>query len=69
MNPRAKILAILIAKPGKAKELAASLRGIVAPNRQEPGNLRWDIWEEAGAPDRFILDELYTDETAVAAHR
>ena len=41
----------------------------VAPSRQEPGNLRWDIWEEAGVPGRFILDELYKDESAVAAHR
>jgi quinol monooxygenase YgiN len=69
MSSQAKILAILNAKPGKEKELEALLRGMVAPSRQEPGNLRWDIWEEAGVPGRYILDELYKDDEAVAAHR
>ena len=65
----AKIVAILTARPGQAQALEALLRGMVAPSRAEPGNLRWDIWQDSAAPERFVLDELYRDEPAVAAHR
>jgi quinol monooxygenase YgiN len=64
-----KIVAILVAKPGKAGGLKALLDGMVAPCRAEPGNLRWDVWQDQANPDRFVLDELYTDMAAIAAHR
>ena len=64
-----KITAILAARPGKAGELKALLLGIVAACRAEPGNLGWDIWQDQADPGRFVLDELYTDNATVAAHR
>lgn len=64
-----KIMAILAARPGRTGELQALLSGMVAPSRAEPGNLRWDIWQVQSVPDRFVLDELYTDSAALAAHR
>jgi len=64
-----KITAILVAKPGKAADLEALLRGMVEPCLAEPGNLRWDIWQDRDNPERFVLDELYVDDAAVAAHR
>lgn len=67
-NP-VKIVAILVAKPGKAESLRALLDGMVGPSRAEPGNLRWDIWQDQAAPERFVLDELYKDNADVAAHR
>jgi quinol monooxygenase YgiN len=67
-NP-VKIVAILVAKPGKAEDLNALLHGMVDPSRGEPGNLRWDIWRDQASPDRFVLDELYKDNAAIAAHR
>ncbi len=67
--PSAKIVAILVARPGRTDELQALLSGMAAACRAEPGNLRWDIWRDAGNPDRFVLDELYADAEAVAAHR
>lgn len=69
VKSRAKIVAVLTAKPGNEPALEALLRGMVAPSREEPGNLRWDIWQDAAQPGRFVLDELYKDESAVAAHR
>jgi quinol monooxygenase YgiN len=65
----AKITAILVAKPGKADALKELLAGMVKPCRAEPGNLRWDIWQDQADPNRFVLDELYVDSDAVAAHR
>jgi quinol monooxygenase YgiN len=69
MSHGVKIVAVLTARPGKAGELRELLAGMVAPCRAEPGNLRWDIWQDQASPDRFVLDELYTDNAAIAAHR
>ncbi|HZX85374.1 MAG TPA: putative quinol monooxygenase [Reyranella sp.] len=69
MTAPIKIMAILTARPGKAGELKALLHGMVAHCRAEPGNLRWDIWQDRSQADRYVLDELYVDDDAVAAHR
>lgn len=64
-----KIVAILAARPGQADALRALLDGMIAPSRAEPGNLRYDLWVDPAEPGRFVLDELYADSAAVAAHR
>jgi len=68
MSSPAKITGILVARPGKAQELKALLLGMAPHSRAEPGNLRWDIWQDQSQPDRFVLDELYKDDSAVDAH-
>jgi quinol monooxygenase YgiN len=67
-NP-VKIVVILAARPGKADALKALLFGMLAPTRAELGNIRWDLWQDQADPTRFVIDELYTDNAAVAAHR
>ncbi|MET0274386.1 MAG: putative quinol monooxygenase [Phenylobacterium sp.] len=69
MSVPAKIVAVLTARPGKAAELEALLRDLGHDARAEPGNVRWDIWRDREDPGRFVLDELYRDDDAVAAHR
>lgn len=69
MTSLVKIVAILVARPGRTDELRALLSGMVTPSRAEPGNLRWDIWQVQSEHDRFVLDELYADSAAMAAHR
>jgi quinol monooxygenase YgiN len=69
MSNSVKIVAILAAKPGKAAALRALLDGMLAPSRAEPGNLRYDLWQDQAEPTRFVLDELYADADAVASHR
>ncbi|MDE1993603.1 MAG: antibiotic biosynthesis monooxygenase [Rhizobiaceae bacterium] len=69
MSDFVKITAILAARPGKADDLKALLYGMVEACRDEPGNLRWDIWRDQNDRSRFVLDELYIDNAAVAAHR
>jgi quinol monooxygenase YgiN len=64
-----KVMAILTARPGKAAELRALLDGMVTPSRSEPGNLRYDLWQDPADPSRLVLDELYVDADAVTAHR
>ena len=64
-----KIVAVLAAKPGRAGELRALLDGMVAASRAEPGNLQYDLWRDHADAGRFVLEELYADDAAVAAHR
>jgi quinol monooxygenase YgiN len=42
---------------------------MIAPSRAEAGNLRYDLWTDQSSPGRFVLDELYADSAAIAAHR
>lgn len=69
MTDTIKIMAILTARPGQGEALRALLDGMIAPSRAEPGNLRYDLWADQAAPDRFALDELYRDKAAIEAHR
>jgi (4S)-4-hydroxy-5-phosphonooxypentane-2,3-dione isomerase len=36
---------------------------------QEPGNLRFDVLEQADDPDRFVIYEVYRDEAGMTAHK
>ena len=36
---------------------------------QEPGNLRFDVIQQADDPTRFLLYEVYRDEEAAKAHK
>ena len=69
MSTSVKIVAMLTARQGKAEDLKAFLLGMAAACRAEPGNLRWDIWQDQADAIRFVLDELYEDTAARAAHR
>nr|WP_298682309.1 putative quinol monooxygenase [uncultured Dongia sp.] len=64
-----KIIAVLTAHPGKAAELRALLAGMAPHCRAEPGNLRWDVWQDRVHGERYVLDELYLDAAAIEAHR
>lgn len=64
-----KIMATLLARSGKAGDLEALLFGMAPHCRMEPGILRWDVWRDQAKADRYVVDELYVDNAAVAAHR
>ena len=68
MTSHVKIIAILNAHLGKADALWSLLHGMAPYCRSEPGNLRWDVWRDQSQHGRFVLDELYVDSAAVAAH-
>lgn len=40
-----------------------------AESVKEPGNLRFDLIQNATEPDRFMLYEAYESEVAAAAHK
>ncbi len=69
MTANVKIVAVLTARADTTERLRALLDGMLEPTRAEPGNLRYDLWQDQSEPSRFVLDELYADADAVAAHR
>ena len=69
MSSNVKVVAIFTALPGKREALRTLLDGMVAPSRNEVGNLRYDLWQDSSDANRFVLDELYVDQDAVGAHR
>lgn len=69
MDAGIKIVAVLAAREGRSGELEALLTDLAVASRAETGNLRWDVWRDQADPTRFVLDELYIDNAAVAAHR
>jgi (4S)-4-hydroxy-5-phosphonooxypentane-2,3-dione isomerase len=36
---------------------------------EEPGNLRFDVLQQADDPNRFVLYEVYCDESGAKAHK
>ncbi len=69
MAEAVKIVAILTAKAGQAEALKVLLDGMTGPSRAEAGCLRYDMWRGKANAGRFVLDELYVDDAAIAAHR
>ena len=69
MTTHMKTTALLKAKPGKVGELVTLLRALASHSRSEPGNLRWDLWQDEQDETTFIIDELYKDIASVQAHR
>ncbi len=55
--------------PGKEDDFIAATGINHRATRGEPGNIRFDLCRSQDDPCRFFLYEVYTDETAVAAHK
>ena len=58
-----------VAKAGHEEALRKMLEGMVLPSRAEPGCLRYDIYETAERPGRFIVVEAWEDEAALDGHK
>lgn len=56
-------------RPGAGDEVAAALEQHVAATRTEAGCVRFVVNRSVEDPDRFILYEQYTGESAFESHR
>jgi len=63
-----KVVAFVSVKPGQEDAFVEAARICVAASRAEPGVLHYDLWRETDGDQRFVLNELYVDDAAVAAH-
>lgn len=63
-----KVIAFVSVKPGQEEGFVAAARPCIAASRAEPGVLHYDLWREVDGEQRFVFNELYTDDAAVQAH-
>lgn len=56
-------------KPEHRAAFIAASRENAQNTIQEPGNLRFDVLQQADDPDRFVLYEVYRDELGAKAHK
>ena len=56
-------------KPEHIEEFIAASCENAASTILEPGNLRFDVLQQADDPQRFVLYEVYRDEEASKAHK
>lgn len=62
------VFARFLAKAGREEDLHRALDSLVAPTRQEAGNLQYDVFRLREQPAVFYLAECWKDEAALAAH-
>ena len=65
----AEFCVFLELKPGTEQDFIAASRANQAGARREPGNRRFDIYQSAEEPRRFLFVEAYNSEASVARHR
>jgi autoinducer 2-degrading protein len=56
-------------KPEFVKDFIEAIRENHEHSVREPGNLRFDILQDAQDPSRFVLYEAYESEKAALAHK
>lgn len=56
-------------KPERIDDFIAATRDNHLHSIQEPGNLRFDVIQQADDATRFVLYEAYVDAGAAAAHK
>lgn len=63
-----RIVAILQAKVEFIDEVTAAVKEVVAPSRQEVGNLQYDLHEEIDKPGAFVFFERWKNQAALTEH-
>lgn len=56
-------------RPNRVEEFIKATEANHAESVKEPGNLRFDLLQDAKDPERFMLYEAYESEEASAAHK
>ena len=62
-----RLIASMIAVPGKESELREVLRGLIGPTRKEPGCRRYEMYESE-QKGRYFADEIWQNREALDTH-
>ena len=62
------VVAMLHARPGSEEELRELARGLLDPTREEPGCLRYELFEDPADPAALTFVELWESEAHLQAH-
>ena len=52
-----RVVARVVARPGKVEELQALLRGLIEPTRREPGCVTYELLQNTADPTDFTFVE------------
>ena len=63
-----RVIAILVAKPGKEDALRSVLMGLIAPTRKEPGCITYELLHNKENAREFTFVEEWQDDAALEAH-
>lgn len=63
-----RVVATMVAKASALVEVEAALRAVVAPSRQDPGCIRYELHQEIGEPARFVFIETWASQSALDQH-
>ena len=63
-----KIVATVAVKPEYREALLAQFADLVAASRREAGNLRYDLHQAAGSPEKLVFIEHWASQAALDAH-
>ena len=69
MSKEIKIVATLLAQPGKGAALEIALRACVLPSRAEAGCHFYDLHVDQANPERFVFIEGWASKEAIEHHK
>ncbi|MCZ7625998.1 MAG: antibiotic biosynthesis monooxygenase [Candidatus Methylomirabilota bacterium] len=63
-----RVVARVVARPGKIEELRVVLQGLVEPTRREPGCVTYELLQNRADPTDFTFVEEWRSEAELDAH-
>ena len=63
-----RVVARVVARPGKVEELRALLQGLVEPTRREPGCVTYELLQNMTEPTDFTFVEEWRSEEELDVH-
>ena len=63
-----RVVARVVARPGKEDELRTLLRGLIEPTRREPGCVTYELLQNTADPTDFTFVEEWCSEADLDAH-
>ncbi len=66
--PRLTVVATIVAKPGQEAATEEVLKALIAPTRQDPGYIRYDLHRDLENPRAFLFYETWENQAALDAH-
>jgi len=63
-----RVVARVVARPGRVEELRALLEGLVEPTRKEPGCVTYELLQNKNDPTDFTFVEEWRSEADLDAH-
>ncbi|HZL85196.1 MAG TPA: putative quinol monooxygenase [Candidatus Krumholzibacteria bacterium] len=63
-----RVVARLIARPGKVEAMQEALQGLIAPTRREAGCITYELLQNRSDPTDFTFVEEWASEPSLDAH-